>query len=262
MELRDRCIVVTGAGSGIGRALAERFAAEGPRRLILADINLDAVAQVAAAIGPTAVAVRTDVGVEAEIQALVAQAIETGGPIDLFCSNAGIGGPSGGPEAGDQAWEQIWRINVMAHIWAARALVPTMTERGEGYLLSTASAAGLLTQVGAMPYSVTKHAAVAAAEWLSIMYADAGLKVSCLCPLGVRTPMLEEALDEQGPGATALLQDDLMEPADVAEAVVDGLRDERFLILPHENVGRYLALKGAQPERWLAGMRKLVRSAR
>ncbi|HSO97388.1 MAG TPA: SDR family oxidoreductase, partial [Solirubrobacteraceae bacterium] len=238
MELRDRCVVITGAGSGIGRAMAERFAIEGSRRLILADVNLEAVQQVAAAIGPTALAVRTDVGVEAEIQALVAQATEAAGPVDLFCSNAGIGGPPGGPEAGDEAWDQIWRINVMAHIWAARALVPTMTERGEGYLLGTASAAGLLTQVGAMPYSVTKHAAVAAAEWLSIMYADAGLKVSCLCPLGVRTPMLEEALEDEGPGATALLQDDLMEPADVAEAVVDGLREERFLILPHESVGR------------------------
>jgi NAD(P)-dependent dehydrogenase (short-subunit alcohol dehydrogenase family) len=262
VELRDRCIVITGAGSGIGRAMAERFAAEAPRRLILADLDLESAEHVAAGIGPVALAVRTDVGVESEIQQLVAQATEAGGPIDLFCSNAGIGGPGAGPEAPDDAWEQIWRINVMAHIWAARALVPTMAERGEGYLLSTASAAGLLTQVGAMPYSVTKHAAVAAAEWLSIMYADAGLKVSCLCPLGVRTPMLEDALEEEGPGATALLQDDLMEPADVAEAVVDGLREERFLILPHENVARYLALKGAQPERWLAGMRKLVRSAR
>jgi NAD(P)-dependent dehydrogenase (short-subunit alcohol dehydrogenase family) len=262
MELADRCIVITGAGSGIGRAMAERFAAESPRRLILADLNRDAVEQVAGAIGPVALAVRTDVGVEADIQALVATATDAGGSVDLFCSNAGIGGPPCGPEAPDEAWEQIWHINVMAHLWAARALLPDMLARGEGYLLNTASAAGLLTQVGAMAYSVTKHAAVAAAEWLSIMYADAGLKVSCLCPLGVRTPMLEGALDEEGPGATALLQDDLLEPADVAESVVAGIREERFLILPHENVSKYYALKGAQPERWLAGMRKLVRSAR
>src|SRR5947209_4904812 len=262
MELADRCIVITGAGSGIGRGMAERFAAEGPRKLILADLNLEAAEEVAAGIGPTALAVRTDVGVESEIQALVALATDLAGPVDLFCSNAGIGGPPGGPDAPDEAWEQIWHINVMAHLWAARALLPDMLARGEGYLLNTASAAGLLTQVGAMAYSVTKHAAVAAAEWLSIMYADQGLKVSCLCPLGVRTPMLEEAMEDEGPGATALLQDELLEPADVAEAVVAGIREERFLILPHENVGRYLALKGSQPERWLAGMRKLVRSAR
>ena len=262
MELRDRTIVITGAASGIGRALAERFASEAPRALVLADRTLEPAEQLAATLGPIATARRTDVGRPEEIEALVADATDLVGPIDLFVSNAGIGGPGGGPEAPDDAWDEIWRINVMAHIWAARALVPRMTERGEGYLLSTASAAGLLTQVGALPYSVTKHAAVAVAEWLSIMYADAGLKVSCLCPLGVRTPMLEGALDDEGPGATALLQDDLLEPADVAEAVVAGLREERFLILPHDNVARYLALKGAQPERWLAGMRKLVRSAR
>lgn len=262
MELRGRTIVITGAGSGIGRALAERFAAEGPRALILADINEDAVQGVADGLGDVATAVRTDVGVEADIGALVRRAREVGGQVDLFCSNAGVPGPDGGPiEAGDDEWERAWRINVMAHIWAARALLPEMLERGDGYLLSTASAAGILTQVGAMVYSVTKHAAVAAAEWLSITYGDRGIKVSCLCPLGVRTPMLELALEDSVGGA-ALLRDELLEPADVAEAVVAGIRDERLLIFPHPQVAKYFAYKAGDNERWLAGMRRMVRQAR
>ena len=186
------------------------------------------------------IAVRTDVGREEEIVALVERAREAGGQVDLFCSNAGIPGPDGGPEAADEEWERAWRINVMAHVWAARALLPEMIERGDGYLMSTASAAGLLTQVGAMVYSVTKHAAVAVAEWLSITYGDAGIKVSCLCPLGVRTPMLELALGDSI-GAAALLRDELLEPEDVAEAVLSGIRDERFLILPHPQVAKYMA---------------------
>ena len=149
----------------------------------------------------------------------------------------------------------------MAHIWAARAVLPEMLDRGEGYLLSTASAAGLLTQVGAMAYSVTKHAAVAVAEWLAITYGDAGIKVSCLCPQGVRTPMLDAALEDPI-GAAPLIAEGLLEPEDVAEAVVAGIRAEQFLILPHEAVSRHLALKASQPERWLKGMRRLVREAR
>ncbi len=258
MELADANIVITGAGSGIGRAMAERFAAESPRTLVLADLDLAAVERVAEPIG--AVAVRTDVSSEPEIRALVESAKERGGGVDLFCSNAGVGGPGGGPEGPDAEWQQIWEINVMAHVWAARALLPDMLDRGRGYLLNTASAAGLLTQVSALAYSATKHAAVAVAEWLSITYGDAGIGVSCLCPLGVRTPMLELALEDPV-GSAALLVDEVLEPADVAEAALLGIRAERFLILPHENVARYLALKGAQPERWLAGMRKLVAGA-
>jgi NAD(P)-dependent dehydrogenase (short-subunit alcohol dehydrogenase family) len=258
VELAERNVVITGAGSGIGRALAERFAAERPRRLVLADLDLEAVQAAASALG--AVAVRADVSREEEIQALVARAREEGGPIDLFCSNAGVPGPPGGPEALDAGFEQAWRVNVMAHVWAARALLPEMVQRGEGYLLSTASAAGVLTQVSALAYSVTKHAAVAVAEWLSITYGDAGIKVSCLCPQAVRTPMLERALDDPV-GAAALLSDEVLEPADVAEAVLKGIGEERFLILPHEAVGRHMALKGSDPERWLRGMRRLVRDA-
>ena len=259
MELADRNVVITGAGSGIGRAMAARFAAEGPRTLILADVNQEAVEETAADVG--GVAVKADVGREEDIRALVDRAREVGGAVDLFYSNAGIGGPAGGPEAPDEEWERAWRINTMAHVWAARALLPEMRERGEGYLVSTASAAGVLTQVSAQIYSVTKHAAVAFAEWMAIMYADDGIKVSCVCPLGVRTPMLDEALGENVGGA-ALMQDELLEPADVAEAVVAGIRDERFLIFPHPQVAKYMAFKGGDNERWLAGMRRMVRQAR
>ncbi len=259
MELADRNVVITGAGSGIGRALAHRFAAERPRALVLADIDAEAVAAVAREVGGHAVT--TDVSREQDIRSLVARARELGGPIDLFCSNAGVGGPGGGPEVSDEELDRTWTINVMAHVWAARAVLPEMVERGEGYLMSTASAAGLLTQVSALSYSMTKHAAVALAEWLAITYADAGIKVSCLCPLGVRTPMLEMALDDKV-GAAALLADDVLEPSDVAEAVLVAIREERFLILPHEIVRKYVALKGADNERWLTGMRRLVRGAR
>jgi NAD(P)-dependent dehydrogenase (short-subunit alcohol dehydrogenase family) len=258
MELADKHVVVTGAGSGIGRACATRFAAEGAR-VVIADLDRDRVDAVASEIGATAVG--TDVSHEPEIQALVAAAKQSGGAIDLFFSNAGVPGPPGGPEAPDAELQLTWEVNVMAHVWAARALLPDMVARGEGYLLSTASAAGLLTQVSALGYSITKHAAVALAEWLSITYGDAGIKVSCLCPQAVRTPMLELALEDPI-GAAPLLAGGLIEPEDVAEAVVAGIRDERFLILPHEDVAKHMALKGAQPERWLNGMRRLVRQAR
>jgi NAD(P)-dependent dehydrogenase (short-subunit alcohol dehydrogenase family) len=259
VELAGRNVVITGAGSGIGRAAARRFAAEGPRSVVVSDLDLSAAESVASEIG--GVPVRADVSDESEIRALVERAMELGGPIDLFYSNAGVPGPGGGPEASDEEWERTWKVNVMAHVWAARALLPEMVERGEGYLVSTASAAGLLTQVSALAYSVTKHAAVAVAEWLAITYGDAGIKVSCVCPLGVRTPMLDDALNDPV-GASTLLQDDLLEPEDVAEAVLAGVRAERFLILPHEPVRKYMALRGAEHERWLTGMRRLVRSAR
>ena len=259
MELTGRNIVITGAGSGIGRALADRFKAEAPKTLVLADINGDAVEAAAGELG--AVGVRTDVGREDDILALIERAREVGGPIDVFFSNAGIGGPPGGPAAPDEEWDRAWRINVMAHVWAARALVPEMLERGDGYLLSTASAAGILTQVGAQVYSVTKHAAVAVAEWLSITYGDAGIKVSCLCPLGVRTPMLEGALDDTVGGA-ALLRDEVLEPSEVADAVVAAMREERFLIFPHPQLAKYMAFKASDNERWLGGMRRMVAKAR
>jgi len=261
MELDGRHVVVTGAGSGIGRACAVRFAAEGARRVVVADLDLARAEAVAAQIGAVAAAVGVDVSREPEIRALVQRTREAGGAIDLFFSNAGIGGPPGGPEAPDDELQRTHEVNVMALVWAARALLPEMIERGDGYLLSTASAAGLLTQVSALAYSYTKHAAVAVAEWLSITYRDAGVKVSCLCPQGVRTPMLDRALEDPV-GAAPLLAGGLLEPEDVAKAVVQGIHQEDFLILPHADVARHLALKGAAPERWLNGMRRLVREAR
>ena len=259
MELAGKHVIVTGAGSGIGRATALAFAAENASQVVVADVDPARAESVAREIG--GLAVTTDVSRESDIKALLAQARDAAGPIDLFFSNAGVPGPPGGPEAPDDELQRTWEVNVMAHVWAARALLPEMVERGDGYLLSTASAAGLLTQVSALAYSFTKHAAVAVAEWLAITYGDAGIKVSCLCPQAVRTPMLDLALEDPI-GAAPLLAGGLLEPEEVAAAVVAGVRDERFLILPHEDVARHLALKGAQPERWLNGMRRLVREAR
>ncbi|HUB36761.1 MAG TPA: SDR family oxidoreductase [Solirubrobacteraceae bacterium] len=209
----------------------------------------------------TALAVELDAGSEESVRGLVARAREAHGPVDVFVSNAGVPGAMGGPEVPDEIWDESFRVNVMAHVWAARALLPDMLERGEGYLVNTASAAGLLTQVASLTYSVTKHAAVALAEWLAIEYLERGIRVSCICPQGVRTPMLEAAMQDPS-AAAALNAGGLIEPEDVAHAFVEGLREERFLILPHPEVARFLALKGADPERWLGGMRKLVRNAR
>ncbi|HTU78319.1 MAG TPA: SDR family oxidoreductase [Solirubrobacteraceae bacterium] len=261
MELADRHIVVTGAAGGIGRALALRFAAEGARALVIADRDGAGARAVAEELGARALAVEFDAGRESGVLELIAAASDAHGPVDVFVSNAGVGGMGGGPEVPDDCWDEAWRVNVMAHVWASRALLPRMLERGEGYLINTASAAGLLTQVSSLVYSVTKHAAVALAEWLSIEYGERGVRVSCICPQGVRTAMLERGMREQA-AAAALSAGGLIEPQDVAEAVVAGIREERFLILPHENVATFMARKGTDPERWIRGMRRLVREAR
>jgi NAD(P)-dependent dehydrogenase (short-subunit alcohol dehydrogenase family) len=261
MLLNDRHVVITGGAGGIGRALARRIHAEGTRALVVADRDLAGAERIADELGAGASAIELDAGSEDSVRALIAQATAAGGPIDVFISNAGVGGAMGGPEAADDAFDEAWRVNVMAHVWAARALLPEMVERGEGYLINTASAAGLLTQVGSLVYSVTKHAAVALAEWMAIEYGDAGVRVSCICPQGVRTAMLEAAM-ENPVSAAALESGGLLEPEDVADAVVAGIADERVLILPHENVAGFLALKGSDPERWVKGMRRLVRGAR
>jgi NAD(P)-dependent dehydrogenase (short-subunit alcohol dehydrogenase family) len=255
MKLTDKVAVVTGGAHGIGAALAKRFSAEGARAVVVADLDLAAAEALAAEI--KGLAVQTNVGVEADIVNLVEKTLSQYGRIDLFCSNAGIGGVPGFESVENEAWRQIWEVNVMAHIYAARAVLPSMLERGEGYLLNTASAAGLLTQIGSAPYSVTKHAAVSFAEWLAITYGDRGIKVSCLCPQGVRTAMLEAAAES---GAGAFLLQDALDPEDVAEAVIKGLGDEKFLILPHPEVGRYFQNKANDYDRWLRGMRKLQRA--
>lgn len=259
MEISGRHVLITGGGGGIGGALARRLAHEGARAVVVADRDLVAAQAVAEEIG--GLAVEFDAAREDSVKALIAQASEANGPIDIFISNAGVPGGMGGPETPDEVWEEAWRVNVMAHVWAARVLLPQMRERGEGYLINTASAAGLLTQVSSVGYSVTKHAAVALAEWMAIEYGDAGIRVSCICPQGVRTPMLELAMDDPA-GAAALTAGGLIEPDDVAEALVEGIREERLLILPHQEVKRHMALKGSDPERWIAGMRRLVRNAR
>jgi NAD(P)-dependent dehydrogenase (short-subunit alcohol dehydrogenase family) len=253
-------VVVTGGGGGIGGALARRLSQEGARAVVVADRDLERAQAVASEIG--GLAVEFDAAQESGVQSLIEQARQANGQIDIFISNAGVpGGLGGPPETTDQTWEEAWRVNVMAHVWASRHLLPAMLERGEGYLINTASAAGLLTQVSSVGYSVTKHAAVALAEWLSIEYAERGVRVSCICPQGVRTPMLELAMEDAA-GAAALNAGGLIEPEDVADAVVAGIREERMLILPHENVAGFMALKGADPERWLKGMRRIVRGAR
>ncbi len=248
MQLKDRVVAVTGAASGIGRAMAHRFQQEGARAVICVDINGDEVRAVAAEMG--GVAYQVDVSREEEIRHLIESVERQVGPIDLFCSNAGIG-PAGDIDFPDEDWQNIWEINVMAHIRAARHLVPRMLERGGGYLLNTASAAGLLSQIGSMPYSVSKHAAVSVAEWLAITYGQRGLKVSVLCPQGVRTAMT--AGHEQEVAAV----DGMLEPEDVAEACVRSIEAEEFLILPHPEVLEYMRRKTNDYDRWLRGMQRL-----
>lgn len=251
MQLKGKVIVVTGGANGIGQALCHRFAAEQPKGLVIADVDEAHAIAVAGETG--GVALRTDVAREADIAALVKFTEDRFGPVDLFCSNAGIFTP-GGVEVSDDAWQSIWEINVRAHIFAARAVLPGMIARGEGYLLQTASAAGLLTQIGSAPYAVTKHAALALAEWLSITHYDQGIRVSVLCPQGVRTNMLDGAGNT---GVGAMLRETAIEPEVVAEECVKAIGAERFLVLPHPEVAEYFTRKAMDYERWLRGMRRL-----
>jgi NAD(P)-dependent dehydrogenase (short-subunit alcohol dehydrogenase family) len=249
MNVSGACVVVTGGGNGIGAALARRFTDEGARGVVIADVDEGGLETVAQSTG--AVAVRCDVTQPAEIESLIDTAEATFGPIDLFCSNAGVI-VIGGLEASDTQWRRVIDINVMAHVWATRILVPRMIERGGGYLLHTASAAGLLTQIGSVTYSVTKHAVVSLAEWLAVTYGSQGIKVSVLCPQAVRTNMT--AGIENG-GVAGV--DGMLEPEDIATAVVEGLGAERFLILPHPQVLEYFRRKGSDYDRWIAGMQRL-----
>lgn len=259
MELAGKVAIVTGAGNGIGRALASRFAADGAK-VTVADVDADAVARVAEEIG--ALPLTCDVSVEADVQHLVAATEEAHGPVDLFASNAGIA-VGGSVDASDEDWQRIWDVNVMAHVYAARAVLPSMLDRGSGYLLQTVSAAGLLTNIGAAPYSVTKHAALGLAEWLAITYGDRGIKVSALCPQGVATNMLLGGQDIGDVGASVVTAAaGVLQPEEVADVVVEGLRDERFLILPHPEVADYFQRKAGDYDRWLGGMRRLQAKVR
>ncbi|MBE1281812.1 MAG: SDR family NAD(P)-dependent oxidoreductase [Rhodobacteraceae bacterium] len=250
MEITGKTVVVTGAASGIGRALAEAFAAAGAGHVICADLNLAGAKTVAGAIAGTAFQV--DVSNEKDIAELVESVEETVAPIDIFCSNAGILA-TGGVEVANDTWQKIWEINVMSHVWAARHVVPRMIERGGGYLLNTASAAGLLNQVGAAPYGVTKHAAVGLAEWLAFSYGDQGIGVSVLCPQAVRSEMTRGFED------SVASIDGMLEPEPVAQACLEAIAENRFLVLPHDTVEGYMKAKVEDYDRWIGGMKKLNR---
>lgn len=247
MNLKDKIIVITGAASGIGAAMARRFAEEGAKHVVCADRDLDGAQAVAGDIGGTAI--QTDVSLEADITSLIETVENDIGPIDLFVSNAGII-MEGGVEVADDSWQKIWDINVLAHIRAARVLVPKMLARGGGYILSTASAAGLLAQIGSAPYSVTKHAAVSFAEWLAITHGDDGLKVSVLCPQGVATAMTADI------DTSTVAKDGMLTAEAVAQVTLEAIEEERFLILPHPQVADYIKQKGSDPERWITGMQR------
>jgi NAD(P)-dependent dehydrogenase (short-subunit alcohol dehydrogenase family) len=250
MEVADRVVVVTGGARGIGRALARRFASAGAETVIVADVDPDGAWAVAREIG--GMAIRCDVSVETEVAQLIEKAHIAKGRIDIFCSNAGIG-VGGGPETANSEWQRIWDVNVMAHVYVARHALPAMLARKEGYILGTVSAAGLLNHMFAAPYGVTKAAALSFFEWLSIAHGDEGIRVSCLCPQGVKTDMLA-AERRQG---LDFLTATALEPEQVAEIVLQGIRDERFLILPHPEVAEYFSRKASDYDRWIKGMRRL-----
>jgi NAD(P)-dependent dehydrogenase (short-subunit alcohol dehydrogenase family) len=249
MQVKNKVCVVTGAASGIGEAVARAYAAAGARGVVVADLKTsrDRLAAVAGDID--GLAVTADVGLEEDVRALIAAAEDKYGPVDVFFSNAGLS-RKGQESASDADWDVSWRVHVMSHVFAARALVPGMLARGSGYLLNTASAAGLLASLNSMPYGVTKNAAIALAEHLAIQYGDRGIRVSVLCPQSVQTGMTT-------PGPSAARVDGVMLPAEVARIVIAAMEAERFLILSHEQVAEYMQRKASSRDRWLAGMRRL-----
>jgi NAD(P)-dependent dehydrogenase (short-subunit alcohol dehydrogenase family) len=258
VRLSDKVVVVTGAGRGIGAAMATRFAAEGVKGVVVSDVDGENAERTAAAIvehGGHAVAVRADVTDAAQVAGLVTTAESRFGPVDLFCSNAGIA-TGQNADAPAEVWAATWAVNVMAHVHAVNAVLPGMIERGGGYLLHTVSAAGLLTCPGDAPYTATKHAAIGFAEWVAMTYGAAGIKVSALCPLGVKTDMLMPGIAAGSPSALAVAASgELLEPETVADAVVKGIEAESFLILPHPEVAQLHARKAADPDAWLGGVR-------
>ena len=252
MEMNNRVAVITGGSGGIGRAVAAAFLAEGAKGIVLADLDNDTVQAAASELGCLGFA--CDVTDESQIQALTQFALEKFGQIDLFASNAGAGGEGVLTDAQNEVWQMQWDLHLMAHVYAARAVLPHMIERGEGYLLNTASAAGLLAALGSGPYTVTKAAAVKFAEFVSITHGDDGIKVSVLCPQGVNTAMAPRSL---GDGQT----DGIIEPEQLAQTVVESIREERFYVLPHPEVEEYVRRKGDNVNRWLTGMRRLRRDS-
>lgn len=251
MKIRDQVVIVTGGARGIGRALCERFVAEGARAVVVSDIDTEEAARVASSLGEQAIALPCNVAVAAEVEALVEQTVDRFGRLDLFCSNAGIT-VKGGVEVADADWQQVFDVNVMSHIHAARAALPVMLNQGGGWLLQTVSAAGLLTEIGSAPYSMTKHAALGLAEWLAVHHQRQGIGVSVVCPLGVETDMLDH-----GDPVHQFLQVNSIQPEDVAEAVIAGLEQEEFLILPHPEVLEFFQYKANDYDRWLKAFSRL-----
>jgi len=257
MQIENKTVVITGGGSGIGEALAERCIAGGARHVVVADLSAERAATVAARLGERVVGVGLDVADEGAVKALVDGVLDQQGPIDLFVSNAGYG-KRGGIELSNADFERMWQVHTMAHVYAARAVLPSMIARGEGYLLNTASAAGLLTQMDSVIYAVTKHAAVSLAEWLSINHHHQGIRVSVLCPQAVATNILATFDDDdaaKGSGGQAG-GDGVLDPLVVADACLDAVANERFLVLPHPEVATYFQRKAGDYDRWLAGMRR------
>jgi NAD(P)-dependent dehydrogenase (short-subunit alcohol dehydrogenase family) len=257
MDVSGKVVVVTGAAQGIGKALCERFHAEGAQTVVAADLNAEGAAETASAVG--GVAFSCDVSRSEEIERMVEVVEQQVGPIDLFCSNAGVldidPDFDNAASATDAQWARSWGVNVMGHVYAARALLPRMVSRGGGYFLNTVSAAGLLSQIGAATYSTTKHAGIGFAEHLAITHKDDGIKVSVLCPQGVDTAMVRGAS-----GLQPALLDGVLSPQEVAACVIEGLAAERFLILPHAQVAGYIQKKAADYDRWLGGMAKMRRA--
>jgi NAD(P)-dependent dehydrogenase (short-subunit alcohol dehydrogenase family) len=252
MKMKNKVAIITGGSGGIGRAMATAFLAEGARGIVLADLNEEAVK--AAAKDLNCEGMSCDVTNEGQVKALTEFALEKFGRVDLFCSNAGAGGSGVLTDAGNDVWQKQWELHVMSHVYAARAVLPSMIANGEGYLLNTASAAGLLAAMGSGPYSVTKAAAVKLAEFLAITHGDDGIRVSVLCPQGVNTAMAPRSL---GDGQT----DGIIEPEQLAQTVIEALNDERFHVLPHPEVEDYVRRKGDNIDRWINGMRRLRRAS-
>lgn len=254
MFVKDKLILVTGGANGIGKALCEKFAAQEAAKIIVADLDFENAERVAESINGKAF--RLDVADEANCKTVVEEVLSEFGRIDLVCSNAGIGGAEGGLEVSNDVWQKIYEVNVLSHLYLSRACFPAMLERGTGYFLITASAAGLLTHPTAAPYVVSKHAAVAFAEWLSIAYDERGIKISCLCPQGVKTDLIRSADDEP----ENFLMAEAISAEQCADAAVEGLAAEKFLILPHAEVAQYIVNKAENYDRWLGGLRKMRRT--
>ena len=248
MQIKDKRVVVTGAASGIGKALCDAFKNADAKSVVCVDMNIEGASETANDVD--GLAIQANVGKEEDIINVIKESNDYSGGVDIFCSNAGIGGVHGFFEVKTSDWQNIWEVNVQSHIFAAKHVLPQMLDRGEGYLMNTASAAGLLTQIGSAGYSVTKAAAVSFAEWIKITYGSKGIGVSCLCPQAVRT-----AMTAQGAGVAGV--DGMIEADVAAEDVIDAIEKERFLVTPHAEVLEYVSRKGNDRDRWISGMQRL-----